>query len=402
MAGLNETPSGQRTHLAFFGRRNAGKSSLINALTNQQVSIVSDVAGTTTDPVSKAMEILPLGPCLVTDTPGLDDVGELGGLRVKRTREVLATTDIAILVTTPEYGIGEPENEILSETSTRNIPCIIVLNKSDTITDHVIANNEVTKQSACPCVNTSALTGDGIPSLKEAISKIIPQEAPRPLITDLIAKGDFIVCVCPIDESAPKGRLILPQQQVIREILDSGANAIVCRETELAETLSKLNEVKFVITDSQAFGIVNKITPKEIPLTSFSIVFARAKGDLQAYCDGVKALAALKDGDTVLISEGCTHHRQCNDIGTVKLPNWISKKTGKKLNFEWTSGNQFPEDLSKYSLVVHCGACMLTRRAVQMRIAKCKAAGIPITNYGICIAACSNIMANPASCMVER
>ncbi len=394
MAGLNETPRGERTHLAFFGRRNAGKSSLINALTNQQVSIVSDVAGTTTDPVSKAMEILPLGACLITDTPGLDDTGELGALRVKRTREVLATTDIAILVTTPEYGTGEPENEILAETAKRNIPCILVLNKSDTISD--------SRFPVSSAIQTSALTGEGITALKEAISRIIPQDAPRPLIADLIAEGDFIVCVCPIDESAPKGRLILPQQQVIREILDSGANAIVCRETELARTLSKLKDVKFVITDSQAFGVVSKVTPKEIPLTSFSIVFARAKGDLKTYCDGVKKLSSLKDGDTVLISEGCTHHRQCNDIGTVKLPNWISRKSGKKLNFEWTSGNKFPEDLSKYSLVVHCGACMLTRRTMQERIAKCKTADVPVTNYGICIAAYNNIIANPDSCMVER
>ena len=387
MAGLNETPKGDRVHIAFFGLRNAGKSTLVNRLTGQDVAIVSDVAGTTTDPVSKAMEILPLGPCLVTDTAGLDDEGPLGEMRVKKSLDVLATTDIAVWVETVES-----RSDLLSTVYARFL-------------------------EACRARDIAVLhyrRGDDVDAFRRELAAVRLADAPRPLVRDLVASGDVVVCVCPIDESAPKGRLILPQQQVVRELLDAGAAALVCQPPQLAGLLAQVKRqecrfpegcdsgVKFVITDSQAFKAVAAVVPPEIPLTSFSIVFARAKGDLAAYCAGAAALAALKDGDRVLISEGCTHHRQCNDIGTVKLPKWISAKTGKRLAFEWTSGNAFPVDLSPYALVVHCGGCMLTRRAVQARIARCRAAGVPITNYGVCIAACHGIVASPDTCMVLR
>ena len=384
MAGLNETPKGDRVHIAFFGLRNAGKSTLVNRLTGQDVAIVSDVAGTTTDPVSKAMEILPLGPCLVTDTAGLDDEGPLGEMRVKKSLEVLATTDIAVWVQTVES-----RSDLLS-----------------TVYERFLA--------ACRARDIAVLhyrRGDDVEAFRRELAAVHLADAPHPLVGDLVQAGDIVVCVCPIDESAPKGRLILPQQQVVRELLDAGASALVCQPAQLAAILGRAVAprppepplpVKFVITDSQAFKAVAAVVPPEIPLTSFSIVFARAKGDLAAYCAGVAALDALKDGDRVLISEGCTHHRQCNDIGTVKLPKWLAAKTGKKLNFEWTSGNSFPEDLSPYALVVHCGGCMLTRRAMQARIARCRDAGVPITNYGVCIAACHGITASPDTCMVLR
>ena len=384
MAGLNETPKGDRVHIAFFGLRNAGKSTLVNKLTGQDVAIVSDVAGTTTDPVSKAMEILPLGPCLVTDTAGLDDEGPLGEMRVKKSLEVLATTDIAVWVETVEN-----RSDLLSTVYARFL-------------------------AACRARDIAVLhyrRGDDVEAFRRELAAVHLADAPHPLVGDLVTAGDLVVCVCPIDESAPKGRLILPQQQVVRELLDAGASALVCQPPQLASILGRAVAqrppepplpVKFVITDSQAFKAVAAVVPSEIPLTSFSIVFARAKGDLAAYCAGVAALDALKDGDRVLISEGCTHHRQCNDIGTVKLPKWLAAKTGKKLNFEWTSGNSFPEDLSPYALVVHCGGCMLTRRAMQARIARCRAVGVPITNYGVCIAACHGIVASPDTCMVVR
>ncbi|MBR0068581.1 MAG: GTP-binding protein [Kiritimatiellae bacterium] len=388
MAGLNETPKGDRVHIAFFGLRNAGKSTLVNRLTGQDVAIVSDVAGTTTDPVSKAMEILPLGPCLVTDTAGLDDEGPLGEMRVKKSLDVLATTDIAVWV--EDGGLGRarspsgPEGGRLGEAT---LP----------VYDRFLA--------ACRARDIAVLyyrRGDDVEAFRRELAAVRLADAPRPLVGDLVSAGDVVVCVCPIDESAPKGRLILPQQQVVRELLDAGAAALVCQPPQLADLLVRTAGVKFVITDSQAFKAVAAVVPPEIPLTSFSIVFARAKGDLAAYCAGAAALATLKDGDRVLISEGCTHHRQCNDIGTVKLPKWISAKTGKKLAFEWTSGNAFPEDLSPYALVVHCGGCMLTRRAVQARIARCREACVPITNYGVCIAACNGITASPDTCMVAR
>ena len=375
MAGLNETPKGDRVHIAFFGLRNAGKSTLVNKLTGQDVAIVSDVAGTTTDPVSKAMEILPLGPCLVTDTAGLDDEGPLGEMRVKKSLEVLATTDIAVWVETCEN-----RSDLFSQVYMRFL-------------------------AACRARDIAVLhyrRGDDVDAFRRELAAVHLADAPRPLVRDLVTSGDIVVCVCPIDESAPKGRLILPQQQVVRELLDAGAAALVCQPPQLKDSLARMPGVKFVITDSQAFQAVAAVVPPEVPLTSFSIVFARAKGDLAAYCAGAAALDALKDGDRVLISEGCTHHRQCNDIGTVKLPKWISAKTGKKLAFEWTSGNAFPDDLSPYALVVHCGGCMLTRRAMQARIARCRDAGVPITNYGVCIAACHGIVASPGTCMVVR
>ncbi len=376
MSGLNETPHANRIHIAFFGLRNAGKSTLVNALTGQDLAIVSDRPGTTTDPVSKAMEILPLGPCLLTDTAGLDDdEGALGAARVKKSLDVLATTDVAVWVASPDGSdAASPQKKLFDDACRARGVAVLVHRR-----------------------------GDSVEALKERIARLDLVDRPRPLVADLIAPGDCVVCVCPIDAAAPKGRLILPQQQVIREILDAGATAVVCRETELASTLKGLAAPpRFVITDSQAFGVVAKIVPPEVPLTSFSIVFARAKGDLVVFCEGARALADLKDGDRVLVSEGCTHHRQCDDIGTVKIPRWVSQFTRAKLDFEWTSGGAFPEDLSPYALVIHCGACMLTRRMVQERIRRCQAAGVPIVNYGIAIAACHGIAASPDTCMVQR
>ena len=368
MGGLSETPKGDRVHIAFFGLRNAGKSTLINRLTGQDVAIVSDVAGTTTDPVSKAMEILPLGPCLITDTAGLDDVGALGELRVKKTLDVLATTDIAVWV---GLDAGDWFERFAGQCRERKIPVLV------------------------------HKRGDDVEALKRRLAEVRQEDAQRPLVRDLVRAGDVVVCVCPQDGSAPKGRLILPQQQVVRELLDAGAVAVVLQPGQLAPFIPTLSP-RFVITDSQAFKAVSAVVPKEVPLTSFSIVFARAKGDLAEYCAGVEAMMRLRDGDRVLIAEGCTHHRQCGDIGTVKLPAWIQQKTGRELEFAWSSGNDFPQDLSPYALVVHCGGCMLTRRAVQDRIARCRAAGVPITNYGICIAACHGITAHPDTCMVVR
>jgi len=372
MAELNETPKGERLHIAFFGLRNAGKSTLINAITGQEVALVSDVPGTTTDPVSKAMEILPLGPCLLTDTAGLDDVGTLGAERVRRSREVLATADVAVVVTAT--GVGPLEQALIDDCTRRGVPHLVYAR------------------------------GEDVEAFKARLAAVAPVEPPHPLVGDLVAPGDFVVCVCPIDAAAPKGRLILPQQQVIRELLDVGATAVVVQARDLAATLAKLGpgKVRLVVTDSQAFGAVAKVVPREIPLTSFSIVFARAKGDLATYCAGVAAMGRLQDGDRVLISEGCTHRRQCGDIGTEKLPRWISAFTGRKLAFEWAHGNAFPEDLAPYALVVQCGGCMLTRRAVQARLARCRAAGVPVTNYGVCIAACHGIVADPETCAVKR
>ena len=403
MAGLNETPKGDRVHIAFFGLRNAGKSTLVNKLTGQDVAIVSDVAGTTTDPVSKAMEILPLGPCLVTDTAGLDDEGPLGEMRVKKSLEVLATTDIAVWVDdgTAVAASCAPPAEESSQMGGSQLAATVGARGAG------VANAPAYARflAACRARDIAVLhyrRGDDVDAFRRELAAVHLADAPRPLVRDIVASGDIVVCVCPIDESAPKGRLILPQQQVVRELLDAGAAALVCQPPQLKDILARMPGVKFVITDSQAFQAVAAVVPPEVPLTSFSIVFARAKGDLAAYCAGAAALDALKDGDRVLISEGCTHHRQCNDIGTVKLPKWISAKTGKKLAFEWTSGNAFPDDLSPYALVVHCGGCMLTRRAMQARIARCRDAGVPITNYGVCIAACHGIVASPDTCMVLR
>lgn len=380
---LNNTPSSDRIHIGIFGNRNAGKSSLINAITSQNLAIVSDVPGTTTDPVFKAMELLPLGPVVIIDTPGLDDVGELGKMRVDKALGVLEKTDIAVLVIDAKKGMTDNDKVLENKLKEKEIPYIIVFNKAD-LTDKRDEN----------AFYVSCETNENINELKEKLSSLKPEKTEeKRLVGDLIKKGDVVVLITPIDESAPKGRLILPQQQAIRDILDSGAIAVVTREHELSETLSKLSSPPALcITDSQAFKIVSEIVPSDIPLTSFSILFARKKGDLKMLSESAKAVEDLKDGDTVLISEGCTHHRQCGDIGTVKLPNMILKHTKKQINFEFTSGGDFPDDLEKYRLIVHCGGCMLNDKAVKSRMEKAKAKGIPMTNYGTMIAYVTGIL----------
>ncbi len=386
MSSLNQTPTGERIHIAFFGRRNAGKSSLVNAFTGQQIAIVSDVKGTTTDPVSKAMELLPLGPVQIIDTPGIDDEGELGALRVRRTRQVLNKTDIAVVVTDATEPVGAVEEELLSLIEAKGIPYILVRNKADLL-GTVPEGEERT-------IYVSAKTGLHIHELKELAANIVPESGKKgPLVADLLESGDVVVLVVPIDKAAPKGRLILPQQQTIRDILEAGASALACRDTELTQTLARLAQrPKMVITDSQVFAKVSSLVPPEIPLTSFSILMARHKGDLALTVAGAAAVDSLKDGDRVLISEGCTHHRQCGDIGTVKLPNWIGKRTGADLRYEFTSGTEFPEDLSGYRLVVHCGGCMLSEREMRYRQRCCVDQGIPVTNYGILIAHLNGIL----------
>lgn len=378
---LNNTPSGERTHIAFFGRRNAGKSSIVNAVTNQQISVVSDTKGTTTDPVSKAMELLPIGPVLIIDTPGFDDEGELGLLRVKRTKQVLNKTDIAVLVVDITDGLKPCDNELISIFNEKNIPFLTVFNKCD-LTDNPQTSDEKNT------VLASAKTGIGIENLKNALGKLASAEKPHsPIVSDIVNQGNFVVMVIPIDASAPKGRIILPQQQVLRELLDSGATAICVQDTELEETLRNLGKKpSLVITDSQVFGKVSKIVPEDVKLTSFSILMARYKGFLKTAAVGATAIDNLKNGDVVLISEGCSHHRQCEDIGTVKLPNWIKQHTGKDIVIETSSGTEFPEDLSKYALVIHCGGCMVTQREMLYRMKCAEDAGIPFTNYGIAIA----------------
>lgn len=382
MSNLNQTPGGERVHIAFFGRRNVGKSSLVNAFTGQELAIVSDVKGTTTDPVSKAMELLPLGPVQIIDTPGIDDEGELGALRVRRTKQVLNRTDIAVVVTDATVPMTEAEKELLDLIGSKEIPCIVVHNKADLL-------EKIPPEG----IYLSAKTGLHIHELKELVARSVVEEEKRPLVSDLLAPGDVVVLVVPIDKAAPKGRLILPQQQVIRDVLEAGAAALVCRDTELEATLSKLEvPPHVVITDSQVFKKVNRIVPKEIPLTSFSILMARYKGDLQLSTAGAAAVEGLRDGDRVLIAEGCTHHRQCEDIGTVKLPNWIRSYTGSQPQFEFVSGNTFPEDLSPYKLVVHCGGCTLPQREMRYRQRCCADQGIPVTNYGILIAYLNGIL----------
>ncbi len=378
--GLNATPSSERTHIGFFGLRNAGKSSVVNAVTGQKISLVSDILGTTTDPVKKAMEILPLGPVVIIDTPGIDDEGALGKMRVKAAIKVLSKTDIAVLIIDSKKGKSEADNELISLFKEKNIPYITVYNKSDLLNEKPpLAENEL---------YVSAKLNEGFFELKEKIGNFISSNPKlKPLLGDLIDENDLIVLVTPIDESAPKGRMILPQQQMIREILDNHALNIVVRETELEFALNSLKiKPKMVITDSQAFEFVNKIVPEDIMLTSFSILFARYKGELEQVAEGANKLSALKDGDTILISEACTHHRQCNDIGAVKLPNWIKKFTGKNLNFEFSSGGEFPENLKKYSLIVHCGGCMINAKEMRSRLDFAKENQVPITNYGIAIA----------------
>ena len=381
---LNDTPSSERIRISFFGRRNAGKSSVINAVTGQPVSIVSDVRGTTTDPVTKAMELLPLGPVLLTDTPGIDDEGELGRLRVERTLEVLARTDIAVLIADAAAGLTDTDRMLVAEFEKRRLPYLIVYNKNDLAQPVLTSAHEIA---------VSARTGEGITELRELMAKQVAQPAnPRPLLADLVQTGDVIVLVIPIDDAAPKGRLILPQQQVIRAALEAGAIPVCCKDTELAVTLQKIPAPRMVITDSQAFGRVNRITPPEISLTSFSILFARYKGDLETVVQGAAVLDALHDGDRVLLSEGCTHHRQCGDIGTVKLPAWIRQHAGCQPEFAFSSGTGFPRDLSGFRLIVHCGACMLPPKEVQFRMALAREQGISFTNYGTAIAQCHGIL----------
>ena len=384
---LNETTSGERLHIAFFGRRNAGKSSLVNAVTGQSLSVVSDVAGTTTDPVKKAMELLPLGPVMIWDTAGFDDEGDLGALRVEKTREVLAKTDIAILVTNAaEDALYPDEAAFLEDLKKRKTPYIHVKNKSD------LSENK--QSDTADVLYASAVTGEGIDALKERLGALAKQKQNnKRIVADLLNPGDIVVLVCPIDEAAPKGRLILPQQQTIRDIIDAGCSAFVCQDTELPGVLSALKAPpRMVITDSQAFGRVSKMVPTTIPLTSYSILFARYKGDLLSQVRGAAALSTLSDGDRVLISEGCTHHRQCGDIGTVKLPAWVKKFSGADVDITFTSGGEFPTDLSPYKLVIHCGACMLNETEMQNRIARTKEQGIPICNYGVAIAHCTGIL----------
>ena len=382
---MNNTPSGERTHIGFFGRRNAGKSSIVNAVTGQDLAVVSDVKGTTTDPVSKAMELLPLGPVMIIDTPGYDDVGELGGLRVKKTRQVLNKTDIAVLVTDGTQPLQDTDRELTELFRAKEIPFLVVRNKADLLAEIP----EDTDRE----IWVSALEGRKIQELKERIARL-RQEAPeKRIIADKLAPGDLAVLVVPIDKAAPKGRLILPQQQTIRDILEAGAGAIVVRDSELALTLQKLGrDPELVITDSQVFGPVSKIVPRQVPLTSFSILMARYKGLLEEAVRGAAAVAGLRDGDTVLIAEGCTHHRQCDDIGTVKIPGWLRKATGKELNIRVCSGTEFPDDLSGIALVVHCGGCMLNEREVRYRMKCAVDQGVPITNYGILIAHLNGIL----------
>lgn len=387
---MNQTPKGERIHISLFGRRNAGKSSLINAITGQELAIVSDIKGTTTDPVYKAMEILPLGPVMLVDTPGLDDEGTLGGERIRKARSVLNKTDLALIIADGRDAIRDFsfEEKILALTKKKNIPALVIMNKQD------IWDFDESRFGTQADLCVSCRTGYHIHELKELMARSLPTEdVTGRLVGDLLEPGDFVVLVVPIDSAAPKGRLILPQQQVIRDVLESGAISVVCRDTELSDTLQRLGtKPRLVITDSQAFASVAKDTPEDIPLTSFSILFSRYKGDLETQLEGVRTLTKLQDGDTILMAEGCTHHRQCEDIGTVKLPRWIQEYTGKKLHFETSSGGGFPEDLSKYRMVVHCGGCTLSKREMAFRIAEARDQNIPIVNYGTLIAGLKGVL----------
>lgn len=374
----------ERTHIAFFGRRNAGKSSLVNRFTSQELSIVSDVAGTTTDPVRKTMELLPLGPVVIIDTPGIDDEGQLGSQRIERSLRVIDETDIAILVVDASAGLGDDEKSLIDAFTRRKIPYLVVFNKSDL---------DVTIPEVENSMPVSALKGEGIEELKEKVAVIIRERKTRPLVSDLVDEGDLVVLVVPIDKSAPKDRLILPQQMVIRDLLGKGAIPVVVKDTELAIALEKVGKVRMVITDSQAFGKVSKIVPPEIPLTSFSILMARFKGILDQSIEGANMLDKLESGAKILISEGCTHHRQCEDIGTVKLPGWIREYTGKDFEFSFTSGLEFPKELSGFDLIIHCGACMLGETEVASRYRKASEQVVPMTNYGIAIGKMKGILA---------
>lgn len=393
--GMNQTPASERVHISFFGKRNAGKSSVINAVTGQDLAIVSSVMGTTTDPVYKTMELLPLGPVMVIDTPGIDDEGELGALRVRKSYQVLNKTDIAILVIDSTAGKGEEELELIHRFHKKGIPYLIVYNKIDLLSTEKIKDLAMSVRAGEVLV--SASDGMNIQELKEKIASLKPEDTHKyPLIQDLIEPLDLVILVVPIDKAAPKGRLILPQQQTIRDILERGALSLVVRDTELKSTLDHFLAQgvcpKLVVTDSQAFARVSKAVPENITLTSFSILFARYKGELETQLKGVTALSSIEDGDRILIAEGCTHHRQCGDIGTCKMPEWIRNYTGKKPVFEFTSGTEFPDDVSSYKMVVHCGGCMLNEREMKYRIACCQDQGVPITNYGILIAQVTGIL----------
>ena len=382
---MNEMPAAERVHISFFGCRNAGKSSLVNAVTGQAVSVVSEVKGTTTDPVSKTMELLPLGPVVITDTPGFDDTGGLGSLRVERTRQILRRTDLAVLVADSTAGLQETDRELLRLFGERNIPFLVAMNKQDLC--RTVPEDDRT-------VAVSALTGEGIRELKERMARLLPgRAAEKRLIADLVRPADCVVLVCPIDESAPKGRLILPQQHAIRDLLEAGALPLVTRETELPDALSALAAPpRLVVTDSQAFRAVAPRVPEEIPLTSFSILMARYRGFLETAVRGVAALRSLRDGSRVLMAEGCTHHRQCNDIGTVKIPRWLREHTGRAIEIDTCSGPDFPEDLSPYAAVIHCGGCMITEKEVQARREMAEAQGVPFTNYGLVIAHITGVL----------
>ena len=394
MSSLNATPAGERVHIGLFGKRNAGKSSLINALTGQKLAVVADVPGTTTDPVLKAMELLPLGPVLMMDTAGIDDSGELGQLRVQKSLQVLNKTDIAILVIDSTAGITDEDLKMLQRIQDKELSCVVVFTKADVAEKNETQGNAApdTKCNAIPSsiphISVSSTTGKHIRELKELLAHLVPQKkAPFPICADLLKPEDQVLLVTPIDSAAPKGRLILPQQQTIRDIIDSDAVAVITKENHVGSALKNMKRPPaMVITDSQAFGKVNQAVPQEIKLTSFSILMARHKGNLEQAVLGVAALKQLQDGDRILISEGCTHHRQCGDIGTEKLPKWIQDFTGKHFNFSWTSGTEFPTDLSLYKLIIHCGGCMLNEREMQYRYRCAADQNVPMTNYGLCIA----------------
>ncbi len=384
--GLNDTPAAERVHIGFFGLRNAGKSSVVNAVTGQELAVVSDVKGTTTDPVKKSMELLPLGPVVIVDTPGTDDEGALGALRVKKAKQALEYTDIAVLVVDAARGLEAGDRALIALFSEKNLPYVVAYNKADLL-------------AGCPpptenSIYVSAATGQNIRELKEMLARLTKSAGnEKRLVADLVSGGETAVLVVPIDSAAPKGRLILPQQQTIRDILEAGAAAVVCRDSEFSDTLDRLGTPpKLVVTDSQVFGKISAETPADVLLTSFSILFARYKGNLPELVRGVAQLTRLKDGDRVLISEGCTHHRQCGDIGTVKLPAWIRKYTGRDPEFCFTSGTEFPEDLSQYALILHCGGCMLNEREMQSRLRRAAECGVPVTNYGIAIAQMHGIL----------
>ena len=375
----NNTISAEKIHIGIFGSRNAGKSSIINAITNQNISIVSDTLGTTTDPVKKSMELLPLGPVVIIDTPGIDDIGELGKMRIKKAKQVLNYVDIALLVVDARIELTDENNQLINSFKQKNIPYILVYNKSDLLENIPNSTNEK--------IYVSAKTKFNINLLKETIAHIAVKTEDKKILSDIVSKNDVVVLVIPIDSAAPKGRIILPQQQTLRELIEIGATIVVSSDTTLEETLNKLSQKpKLVITDSQVFGKVDKIVPEDILLTSFSILFARYKGNLETLIKGIKALEKISDGDTLLISEGCTHHRQCEDIGTVKIPKWITEYTKKDINFEFSSGTEFPDELTKYSLIIHCGGCMINSREMHYRLERANDSAIPITNYGITIA----------------